>query len=138
MKCLVMLTYKKFFKDPTNKIINNLKTLITKWKKQKYITENLYKRLRCNEDLLRAYDLPKVHKSDCPFRIIISSIGSPFYLIATFLHKIIISIPRSFSYSTNSFFLTLNQLINYLIQRLTERIQFFQISLFTNIPADRW
>ena len=52
----------------------------------------------------RAYALPKIHKQDCPFRIIVSSINSPLYSLAVFLHNIIIkTIPKADSHIENSF-----------------------------------
>jgi len=58
--------------------------------------------------LLLAYGLPKVHKSDCPFRVILSSINNPLHKLAGFLQKILHdSIPivtiKINSYIKNSF-----------------------------------
>jgi len=86
--------------------------------------------------LLRAYGLPKVHKSDCPFRIIISSIDSPLYSLATFLHGIIIrSLPKAQSHINNSF-----ELVNLLKDKKVDNnfclISLDVISLFANISLD--
>ncbi|KYQ53742.1 hypothetical protein ALC60_07325 [Trachymyrmex zeteki] len=54
--------------------------------------------------LPRVYGLPKIHKPDCPLRIIVSSIDSPLYALATFLHNILFkTIPKADSYIKNSF-----------------------------------
>ena len=59
----------------------------------------------CDDGILtRAYALPKIHKQDCPFRIIVFSINSPLYSLAVFLHNIIIkTIPKADSHIENSF-----------------------------------
>ena len=51
----------------------------------------------CNEDILpRAYALPKIHKLNCLFKLIISSIDSPLCAQATFIHDVISkNVPKS-------------------------------------------
>jgi len=91
----------------------------------------------CSDGLLpRAYGLPKVHKPDCPFRIIISSIDSPLYSLATFLQETITrSLPRAKGHIDNSF-----QLVKILKDMFIEDgfvlISLDVVSLFTNIPID--
>ncbi|KYN15598.1 hypothetical protein ALC57_12183, partial [Trachymyrmex cornetzi] len=41
-----------------------------------------------DEILPRVYALPKIHKPNCPFRIVVSSIGSPLHTLTSFLHNI--------------------------------------------------
>ncbi|EFN66553.1 hypothetical protein EAG_00027, partial [Camponotus floridanus] len=56
-----------------------------------YISNVTYKSLLFTDGTLpRAYGLPKIHKIDIPFRLIVSSINSPLYSLALFLHKVII------------------------------------------------
>jgi len=92
--------YTKIKKDPINKMIRNLRCLLTRWKNSNYISATKYKFLYCSEDILpRAYELPKIHKPGNPFRLIISSIDSPFYSLAAFLQKLIIDhVPNTFSH----------------------------------------
>lgn len=75
-------TYTKIHKNPINKITNKLKNLLTKWKKSDFISNSTYKNIYCSNGVSpRAYGLPKIHKPNCPFRIIVSSIDSPLYAL---------------------------------------------------------
>jgi len=98
-------TYTIIKRDSINKIIYNLRSLLTRWKNSNYISPAKYKALYRSEGILpRAYELPKIHKSDIPFRLIISSIDSPFYSLASFLQGIIKKyVPNTFSHLENSF-----------------------------------
>ena len=50
------------------------------------------------------YAFLKIHKQNCPFHIIVSSINSSLYSLAVFLHNIIIkTIPKADSHIENSF-----------------------------------
>ena len=90
----------------------------------------------CSDGSLpRAYGLPKIHKPGCPLRIV-SSVGSPLYSLATFLHKKLFkTIPRTDSYVKNSF---------ELVERLRDvhftgahELTFLDVtSLFMNMPTD--
>lgn len=75
-------------KSPLNNLIKEIRDLLTKWKKSKFISEQTYKKIyRSDENLPGAYGLAKVHKPGVPFRIIISSLV--FCTLVTFLHDII-------------------------------------------------
>ena len=75
-------------KDPIKKIISALREL-ARWKDSEFISSSTYFHLRCSDgELPRAYGLPKLHKPNVPLRIIVSSINSPLFSLATFLHKI--------------------------------------------------
>jgi len=80
--------YMKVKKDPTKRIIGNLRKILTTWKNSEYISNITHKALISSDGLLpRAYDLPKVHKVNCPFKIIVSSVDSSLCAPATFLQK---------------------------------------------------
>ena len=82
--------YEVISKDPSKKLTNDLYNLINRWKKNNYIDELTYKRLRTTDRIKsRAYGLPKIHKSNAPLKIIVSSINSPLYSLSLFLHFII-------------------------------------------------
>lgn len=82
-------TYVVVNKNLINRLISSLRALLTKWKNKEYITLKSYRSLSFSEGTLpRAYGLPKIHKPNCPFRLIVSSINSPLYQLALFLHKI--------------------------------------------------
>jgi len=79
---------KKLIKTP----LTNLQTyILIVWKKKGFIIDNTYNTIYCSGsgNLPRAYGLPKIHKSGFTFRIIISSVDSPTYSIANFIHRII-------------------------------------------------
>jgi len=83
--------------------INDIHEMLTRWKKNEYITNNTYNEIYCsNGNLPRAYGLLKIHKSGFTFRIIISSINSPTYAIANYVHRII-SKNKPHSYIENSY-----------------------------------
>lgn len=131
-------TYTEINKDPTKSISNNIRRLLTRWKKNDLITPDMYKRLYCSDGVLpRAYGLPKIHKTGTPFRIIISCINSPLHSLASYLQNLISkSIPKASSFIENSF-----QLIHKIkgIKLDSQRFSLISldvISLFTNIPTD--
>ena len=97
----------------------------------------MYKKILCNEgNSSDAYALPKMHKSNCPFRIKIFSTDSPLYLLASFLYVIISEkSPKPFSKTENSFYLTQN-LRDRRLETNFSLISLDVISLFTNIPFD--
>lgn len=103
-------TYVRVDKNPTKRITNELKTLLAKWHKNDYISTNTYRSLRLSDGVLpRAYGLPKIHKQNCPLRIIISSVNSLLHASAAFLHNILyLHLPRPKSYIKNSFELVKN------------------------------
>ena len=83
-------------KDPTKKLTTALRSMLTTWKIKDYIKDSKYKTLYCSDGLFSDYGLPKIHKPSCPLRIIVSSIGSPLYALATYLHNILFkTIPKS-------------------------------------------
>ncbi|KYN18734.1 hypothetical protein ALC57_08963 [Trachymyrmex cornetzi] len=130
-------TYMKILKDPTSKINNNLRQLLAGWKKQNYISESTYKQLYCSDgNIPRAYALPKVHKLNCPIKIIISSLDSALYNLAAFLHSLIVkSIPKAASNIENSFELV-QKLKNIKIDHGFSLVSLDVISLYTDIPTD--
>jgi len=118
-------------------MINELRILLTRWKNSNYISVSKYKSLYCSDGILpKVYGLPKIHKPGNPFRIIISSIDSPFHSMSSFLQKLLTEhIPNTFSHVENSFQLT-DKLRNIHIDDNHMLISLDVISLFTNIPLD--
>jgi len=138
-------------KDPTRSIIGSLRKLHTRWKNSEFISTTMHNLMTNSNRLLpRAYGLPKVHKPNCPFRIIISSVDSPLYAIASFLQKTIgTNIPTALildpimlkisphvdSHIDNSFDLV-KKLTNMHIDDEFSLISLDMVSLFTNIPIE--
>lgn len=80
--------------------------------------------------------MPKVHKPDCPLRVIVSLKNSPLYCLAKFLQDTIYdAIPRTDSHVADSFHLV-EKLKNVYIDEHLKLISLDVVSLFTNIPLD--
>jgi hypothetical protein len=82
------------------------------------------------------YGLPKIHKPDIPLRPIMSSIGSPCYALAGFLHKILSPLTgKSEFFIKNS-----GHIIQFLksvnLQSSDTLISFDDVILFTNVPVN--
>lgn len=82
-------TYEIVKKDPSKNLVEKLRTFLIRWKKNNLISNGYYKSmLSSDNNLSRTYGLPKVHKPGFPFRLIVSSINTPLYTIASFFHNI--------------------------------------------------
>lgn len=129
-------TYEVVTRDPTKRIINELKSHLNRWKQKGFISKGIYLSLLSSDGILpRAYGLPKVHKKDCPLRIIISSVNSPLYKLALYLHKILNnSIPVPDSHIKNSFHL-IQELKDKKVKEKGDLISLDVISLFTNVSS---
>jgi len=56
-------TYLNIKNNPINKITNLARSLLTRWKNNKYISAETYKKIFCSDGILpRAYGLPKIQK----------------------------------------------------------------------------
>lgn len=110
-------TYITVKKDPIKKLTSCLRDLLTKWKNAGFISPSTYRVLNVSDSILpRAYGLPKIHKPNCPFRLIVSSFNRPLYNLASFIHRILIkSFPTAHSHIKNSF-----ELVKKLILKLTK------------------
>jgi len=77
-------------KNPTHSIEKNLNDILKKWLHRKFISKKEFLYLRSSNSLLpKAYGLPKIHKINNPFRVIVSSVNTALYSFAKFLQKII-------------------------------------------------
>jgi len=100
-----------------------------------FISKQTYLSLHSTDsNLPKAYGLPKIHKANFPFRIIVSSINTALYLLASFLHKIIFNSLSHEKQVKNSFELY-KSLSNKAIKD-TVLISLDVISLFANILQD--
>jgi len=130
-------TYEKINKDPTKKLTNQTRELLTRWKNKEFITDNTYNRIYISDgNLPRAYGLPKIHKPGLTFRIIVSSVDGPLYSLGNYLHGIISkNISKPHSHILNS-----HQLVEKLngttIEKGYDLISLDVVSLFTNVPVN--
>src|SRR5436190_13742279 len=81
-------TYNVIHKEPLRNITKSLRDLLLRWKNREYISLATQRYLYVSDGVLpRAYGLPKIHKANWPLRLIVSSVNSPLYRLATFLHN---------------------------------------------------
>jgi len=130
-------TYDIINKDPIRNLTNKTRELLTRWLKHNFITTSIYKKIFCSDGTLpRAYGLPKIHKPGSQYRIIVSTIDSPLYPLAVYLHKIINdNIPKPRSHIKNSLQL-IEKIKNKALNDNQALISLDVVSLFTNIPID--
>jgi len=130
-------TYCIVKKDPSRKLSNQLRSVLSGWLKNEYIDLHTYRKLMVTDGMLpRAYGLPKLHKTGHPLRVIISSLKSPLYNLSCYLHNIIKdSVPQANSSVENSF-----KLVKNLNGKILEQGYTFAsldvVSLFTNVPIE--
>lgn len=130
-------TYIIINRNPIYKIESILKDILTRWMSKSFIDEQTKKSLITSDALLhKAYEVPKTHKLNCPFRIIISTINSPLHKLAIYMHKILYkSIPNSPFSIKNSFHLY-NKVSGIQIDKQYILCLLDVTSLFTNVPIE--
>ena len=130
-------TYKLIHNNPVQKMTNDLRKILSRWKQKDFIGDIVYKSLMINDGTMaRAYGLPKLHKSGNQYRIIISSIGTPLYALASFLHdKIKTSLTNSDRTIKNSTDL-IEKIKNLHVNENISLASLDVISLFTNVPLE--
>jgi len=95
-------TYKDFKRDSTKGVVTSLRGMLVKWRDADYISNSKYRMLLCYDGIL-PNALPKIHKQNCSYHLIVSSLNNPLYQLAVFLHSIIIkNIPKADSHIKNS------------------------------------
>ncbi|KAL6421504.1 hypothetical protein ACFW04_011252 [Cataglyphis niger] len=110
---------------------------INRWKQSGFISPVTYKFLYVGDGTLpRAYELPKIHKQNCRFKIVVSYLNSSLYKLLIYLHKIMFKIfPTAHSHILNSFQLV-NRLADISINDNFILISLDVVFLFTNIPIE--
>jgi len=82
-------TYSVIKKNPILKIERDLNLFFKNWLTKGFISRKEYYFMHSSDSILpKAYGLPKIHKQNIPFRIIVSSINTVLYNLATHIHKI--------------------------------------------------
>jgi len=83
-------TYEIINKNPVKIVEQKLNNILKRWLSLDYISKQELFLLRTSDSSLsKAYGLPKIHKENIPFRIIVSSVNSTLHMFANFLHKIL-------------------------------------------------
>ncbi|PNF42699.1 hypothetical protein B7P43_G14177 [Cryptotermes secundus] len=127
--------YETLPKDPTAKVERKVQKLLSKYKTT--LPSDLKHRLTpYHSKPPHLYGLPKIHKADIPLRPIVSSIGSPCYALAGFLHKILSPFAgKSDSFVKNSaHFIQLLKTVN--LHSQDTLVSFDIVSLSTNVPVN--
>jgi len=130
-------TYSIVQKNPIKSIEKDLNNLLKIWLQKGYISKQQFFKLRSSDSLLpKAYGLPKIHKKNTPFRIIVSSLNTALYHLASFLHRIISeSLEHTHRHNTNSFDIY-NSLSGKTVKDSDVLLSLDVTSLFTNVPLD--
>jgi len=130
-------TYETTQKNLVKNVEMKLKEILKKWLALGFISkQESYSLMGSDCTLSKAYGLPKIHKENVPFRIIVSSINSTLNSFANFLRKILHnSLPSAKSHVKNSFWL-FNTLSGKKIPDNHVLLSLDVKSLFTNIPVD--
>jgi len=130
-------TYTVIEKDPVLSMEKKLNDLLKKWLRLGYITKQTLYKLRSSDSTLpKAYGLPKVHKKHTPFRLIISSVNTALYPLASYLQEIISNSLESNNTSIMNSFECYNLLSERIINDNDVLISLDVISLFTNVPLN--
>jgi len=130
-------TYEIIQKNPIKKVETKLNEIVKRWLTLGFITKQESYILKSSDcTLSKAYGLPKIHKENVPFRIIVSSINSTLNSFANYLRKILHnSLPLAKSHVKNSFLL-FNTLSGKKIPEKHVLLSLDVKSLFTNIPYE--
>lgn len=95
-----------YIKNKHQSITKNRKRnkMVKKWFNNDIITKKEYYFLYFSDSLLpKTYGLPKIHKDNILFRIIVSSVNTSLHHLVTHLHNILsTSIPKADSFINNS------------------------------------
>jgi len=130
-------TYIPIKKNPIKSIEKSLNNTLKKWFQNNYITKQTYFKLFSSDsDLPKAYGLPKIHKKDHPFRIIVSSINTAFYPLASYLQAVLTSSLTYDNKQVKNSFELYKTLSGTKISDTHMLISLDVVSLFTNIPQD--
>jgi len=131
-------TYTTIKKNPIKSLERKLNDLLKNWFQKGFITKQTYFSMFSSDSILpKAYGLPKIHKKNNPYRIIVSSINTALYPLASFLQTIISdSLTFNNRYVKNSYELY-KTLSGKKIDNTNILVSLDVISLFTNVPQDR-
>jgi len=89
-----------------------------------------------SKELESEYGLPKIHKPNCPLRIIVSTINSPLFHLAIFLKEILQGgLDNSFGFVSNSYQLV-RELKEFALDPDHIMVSLDVTSLFTNVPIE--
>ncbi|XP_018362906.1 PREDICTED: uncharacterized protein LOC108761070 [Trachymyrmex cornetzi] len=130
-------TYQILKRNPVNKTLTELKSLLRVWKQNGFVPDGTYYNLNSSiATLPRVYGLPKIHKPGHPLRVIVSSIGSPLHNLASYLHSIIKKSLSSVDSGVKNSFTLIKNIEGMRVPDEASLVSLDVVSLFTNIPVD--
>lgn len=127
-------TYIKVKVDPTSRFQNAGNILIKKLVEAGKIEALEGKRMKTYSAIPpRIYGLRKTHKTGCKLRPVVSSIGSPGYELASYLHKILSPYMMSLEYNVKDSFQFVDSIKSVKLDDNYVLVSFDVVSLFTNV-----
>ena len=127
-------TYRQIDVDPTQKLVNQINTTITKLQKAQEITKQEAWRMRPGDSsIARFYGLPKIHKDGAPLRPIVSLPGSATYNLSKEMWKRLKHLVSGSSNSINNAQQFLEKLRDIEIEEDEIMVSFDVTALFTSI-----
>jgi len=111
--------------------------MLKKWLQSGYISKKIFYKLHSSDSILpKAYGLPKIHKKQTPFRLIVSSINTALYSFASHIHEIISDGLECSDKSVLNSFEFFNLLSEKRVENDDVLISLDVTSLFTNVPLN--
>ena len=127
--------YEHVKKDPTKKIKEECRVILSGLEKDKVIDRKLYWKLKPTDSPApRFYGLPKIHKPGVPIRPIVSYTGTPLYNVSKYIADILKTyIEKEGRHSENS--KVFSEYVRTLTVEEDEVLVSFDVtSLYTNVP----
>lgn len=116
---------------------NKCNDIITRWENKRLINDQCAYSLKTHNSVVaKAYALPKVHKPNLSWRLIVSTVGSPTYKLSKYISNILkpVSINNSF-FVKNSWELK-DTLKNIIIPKYYSIVSLDVVSMFDSIPIN--
>ncbi|XP_047504100.1 uncharacterized protein LOC125049061 [Pieris napi] len=127
-------TYKKVDKDPTNKVIKQTSSLLTKYSET--LSLDVKSLTTACVKPPKMYGLPKIHKHNNPLRPIVSHIDSPTYKLAKHLVSILSPLRGHTSAHVKDSYHFVETLRDLKLLHNETMVSFDIESLFTNLPLN--
>jgi hypothetical protein len=130
-------TYRPLDRDPVVTTTNRIKKLLTNFRKKKILTDNEWREANPGDPVSPyCYGSPKVHKVDCPLRLIVSLRNGPTYNLSKYLFRILKHLTKDSDYSINQATQAIERIRNVTIEEDEIMVSFDVVSLFTSIPLE--
>ena len=123
--------------NPIKKLQRKVNSELMKLKYKKKISEDQYKYLRCNKEVVpKFYATIKTHKDNLPIRPIVAFNDSPTYELAKFLSKILMPLTDTAPQKLKNTYQIKDTLKELIVPSNHILVSFDVKALFTSIPID--